>query len=165
MKSGFTHYDWYKHSLELTLIMLLAVITSGYSAQQDVFDVVPQPHRAQLAERLDRYIEYQRTKQYEKLYELYSRTTIERVFKNQTKQEFIAAFNKGDTERTSVTILQFTPTRIELTTNSENVEWYNIYGEARLLQQGELVKGQIMVAAQLEDGVWRFAGLADVLDN
>lgn len=144
--------------------VLVVICAQGQGIGQKVFDIVPEPVRARLIERLELYVEYQRTKQYERLYDLFSRTTIERIFNGQSRGEFVDAFRKGDADRTSVTIMEFTPTRIEETTK-DGAELYNIYGDAKLCQQGEPVEKHIVVAAQLQNGDWYFSTLADVLDD
>jgi len=148
--------------------MLVAFCVQGQNKEQKVFEVVPEPLRARLIERLNLYVEYQRTKQPDKLYDLYSETTMKRIFKGQTRPEFVTAFQKGEAERTSVRIMEFTPTSIIKTTSifaKEDADLYNIYGEAKQCQQGEPVEGQVVIGAQLENGVWYFSAIADVLEN
>lgn len=165
MKITSTLHHSHKGFLMCALILVLFTLSvQARGREQSVFDVVPEPLRAQLIERLKLYVEYQRTRQYEKLYDLYSRTTIERVFKNQTRDEFVLAFQKGDAERISVRIMDFSPTSVEKTTK-ENADLYNIYGKAKLCQQGEMVEGPVVIGAQLENGVWHFSAPADVVEN
>lgn len=146
--------------------VLMFVAANGVSAQSNekAFAVVPEAHRAQLVERLKLYVDYQRSKDYERLYGLLSKATIDQVFNGQTLSQFVAAFRKGDEERTSVTILDFKVTNVEKTTK-DGVDLYKIYGDAKLAQHGEQVDKQIVVGAQWQDGNWYFTTLSDVLDN
>jgi hypothetical protein len=144
--------------------MLVVFRAQGQESEQKVFEIVPEAARARLVERLKMYVEYQRAKDYEKFYDLLSASTIAGVYKGQSRAEFAAAFQRGDAEKTSVRVLEFTPENIEKDTKDE-VEVYNIYGTAKLCQQGETVRKQIVVAAQLQDEEWYFSTIADVLEN
>jgi hypothetical protein len=150
------------------LIAGMLMLTTAYAVNaqrnEKVFAVVPESQRAQLVERLKLYVDYQRSKDYEQLYGLLSKATIDRVFKGQTLPQFVAAFRKGDEERTSVTILDFKVTNVEKTTE-DGVDLYKIYGDAKLRQHGEEVDKQIVIGAQWQDANWYFTTLSDVLDN
>src|SRR5215475_3046756 len=102
-----------RYFLISALWMLL--IVNGVNAQDNekAFAVVPESYRSQLIDRLKLYVDYQRSKDYERLYGLFSKATIDHVFKGQTLPQFVAAFRKGDEERTSVTILDFKVTKID----------------------------------------------------
>ncbi len=145
-------------------ILFIANCAYGQAVDKNVFAAIPEPLRAQLTERLKQYVEYQRTQDYEKLYSLFSKTTLERIFKGQSLTEFVEAFRKGDEARTSVRILTFTVTNVEKTTK-DGAELYNVYGNAKLCEQGELSEKQIVIGAQFENGNWYFTTLADVLEN
>jgi hypothetical protein len=138
-----------------------ALHTPAQSDDQKVFAQIPAESRAQLIERLDLYVTSQRTADYDKLYDLYSPKTISQVFKGQTKTEFSAAFRKGDEERKSVRLIEFTPKRIEKTTE-DGVDFYRIYGKAKLLQQGETVKRHVLIEAYPQNGTWYFSAVATV---
>jgi hypothetical protein len=56
--------------LFLAAAAALASTTHGQDRAEGVFDVVPQQSRAGLVERLSEYVRYERTGQYERLYEL-----------------------------------------------------------------------------------------------
>jgi hypothetical protein len=56
----------------LLLAVLLCTTAHGQAKDQDVFAPVPAPLRARLVERLKLLIEYQRTQQWEKQYDLLS---------------------------------------------------------------------------------------------
>ncbi|MGH9959925.1 MAG: hypothetical protein ACREBC_22850, partial [Pyrinomonadaceae bacterium] len=126
--------------------MLVAFCVQGQDREQKVFDVVPEPLRARLVERLKLYVEYERGRDYDKLYDLLAESTIGRIYRDQSRAEFIAASQRGDAKGTSVRLLEFTPTNIIKTTSifaKENADLYNSYGDAKLCQQGELVEKQV----------------------
>jgi len=109
------------------------------------------------------YVEYQRAKQYDKFYDLLSRSSIHTVFKDQTKDEFVKAYQTGDAQRTSIRLIEFTPTDIQ-PTQADASDVYVIYGSATLCQMGELTKKpRVAVTAQLQEGKWYFSPVMDVL--
>jgi hypothetical protein len=161
--STIRHWQTYFLSCILTTF-LIANCAHGQDNEKKVFDIVAEPQRAQLIQRLKLYVEYERTREYEKLYGLLSKTTLERVFKGQSIAEFVTASRKGDAENTSVRILDFTVTNIDKTTK-EDADVYNVCGTAKLCEQGKLIEKQIVIYAQLQNGTWYFSTLADVLEN
>lgn len=63
---------------------------------------IPKSLRARLIERLNLYVEYELARQYKKLYDLLSESTIERIYRGQSRAEFVAASHKGDAKGTSI---------------------------------------------------------------
>lgn len=148
--------------INLMLIMLPTTLRAqAHSKNEEIFAAIPKESRAQLIERLNLYVSYQRTADYDKLYDLYSEKTINRIFNGQNKTEFSAAFRKGDEERKSVRMLEFKPTSIEKSAD-DGSEFYKIHGEATVLQQGEIVKKEVLVEAYPKDGNWYFSAIVTV---
>jgi hypothetical protein len=145
-------------------IMLVAVCARGQGKEEKVFDAVPEASRARLVERLKLYVEYQRAKDYEKLYDLYTESTIKNIYKGQSREEFAAACRKGDALGTSFRLVKLTPTAINKAT-SDGLEGYDIYGDAELIQSGKLVERYVLIEAQLKNGEWYFSEVGEVLDN
>jgi hypothetical protein len=143
------------------MLIILPVTLRAQSTGEEVFAAIPTESRAQLIERLKLYVTYQRTANYEKLYDLYSEKTIKEIFKGQNKTEFSAAFRKGDEERKSVRMLEFKPTSVEKTAE-DGGEFFKIYGEATVLQQGEIVKKDLVVEAHPQNGNWYFSAITTV---
>lgn len=165
MKKTARRYRWHVQLLCLAglLAMLIVRVTFAQDAGQKALDAIPEPLRPQLVEQLALYVEYQRTKQYDKLYDLFSRSTIQTVFSNQTKEEFVRAYQSGDAEGTSVRLIEFTPTASQKT-QEDSSDLYVIYGKAKMCQKGEEIrKPRVAVTAQLQEGKWYFSTVADVL--
>jgi hypothetical protein len=165
MKTTFRTFRW---GLQLVwracvIVILVAHITYSQDASQKVLEAIPEPFRPQLVERLALFVEYQRTKQYDKLYDLLSQSSIHTVFKDQTKEEFAKAYQTGDVQRTSTRLIEFLPTATQQT-QAEAPGVYVIYGAATMCQMGELTKKpRVAVTAQLQDGKWYFSPAMDVL--
>ena len=145
------------------MVLMCFVYGKGQSEAQKVFDVVPEAMRARLVERLSNYTEYQRSKQYEKLYDLFSESTIKNLFRGQSKTEFINAWQKGDNEGTSRRLIEFIPGHTEKIAG-ESTDIYVIYGRAKFCEGGKVVeKKRTAIEAHLQNGDWYFSAPADVV--
>jgi hypothetical protein len=150
-------------------IMLFALCARAQGKDEKVFDVVPEPVRARLVERLKLYVKYQHTKDYEKLYDLYIQSTITNIYKGQSREEFALACREGDARQTSFRLLEFTPTRVDKTVSMWTREGaddaYSIYGDAKLFNWGKVVDRYVVIEAQLKNGEWYFSEVGEVLDD
>lgn len=165
MKAPTMTVRWYVQILCFACAVVLAgrVAYAQGGVNPKVLEPIPEPLRPQLLERLDLYVEYQRTKQYDKLYDLMSRSTIHLVFKDQTKEEFVRAYQAGDAQRTSIRLIEFTPTAIQQM-QGDGSDVYVMYGAATMCQMGDLTKKRrVAVTTQLQDGKWYFSPVMDVL--
>lgn len=146
------------------IIVVLGLCVHGQSKEQKVFDPVPEALRARLLERLQSYVDYQRRKDYDKLFDLFSETTLNKFFHGQSKADFVKAYQNGDAEGSSSRLIEFTPTEIEKISGDDGGELFVIYGRARLCEGGEAVeKKRVAIEAQLQNGDWYFSPIADVL--
>lgn len=148
----------------LMVALLLAASAHGQDKEQKAFASIPEALRARLVERLELYVAYQQTQNYEKLYDLYSEYTRTRILKGQSREEFAAAFRKGDAEGKSIRMIKFTPTKAREATR-EGIDVYSIYGKAKLCEQGEMVEKELVIDAELKDGDWYFSVITDVLND
>lgn len=127
-----------------------------------LLEEVPEPLRPQLIERLSLYVEYERTKQYDKLYEVrFFRSTIH---KDQTKEEFVRNSQIGDARGTNSRLIEFTPTAIQKIQDADGQDLYDIYGKATMCEMGELIKKpRVAITARLQSGKWYFSTVGDIL--
>lgn len=145
-------------------VTFAALAAYAQEVSPKALEVIPEPFRQQFVEKLGLYVEYQRTKQYDKLYDLFSPSTIHTVFNDQTREEFVRAYQKGDIERTSVRLLEFKPTAIQKMQSEDTSDEYVIWGRAEMCQMGESIKKRrVAVVAQLQDGKWYFSPIMDAL--
>ena len=148
----------------LVVAIMVTIDTHAQKINSKVFEDVPASMRTGLVERLALYVEYERTGQHDKLYELLSQSTIQKIYKGQTKAEFVEAGQKGDARCTSTRLLNFTPTAIQKITDENGADLYVIYGKAKLLQAGRRFDNpRVVVDAQIQNGDWYFSTVGFVL--
>jgi hypothetical protein len=147
-----------------TLILANAEGLKAQNPESQLYSSVPQQLRARLLERLDLYVEYQRNKKYDKLYDLFYDEAIATAFKGQDKAEFVAVYKKGDDQNKSVRLLAFAANRVEKV-DEDGTEVYKIYGDAKLHEQGEAAEKHMVIRAKFQKGDWYFSAPATVLEN
>jgi hypothetical protein len=138
-------------------LLLLAVVTvHAQERTENVFAKVPLESRPRLVERLREFVTYERTRQYEKLYEL----LYERNDKNAGKEVY--SKSRAEAEGRRGIIQEFTPTFIlEITLNSGDAPTFSLTGEARVFLKRRTVKKEMTIYAKLQDGEWYFSELLE----
>jgi hypothetical protein len=136
-------------SFPLLLVLLLA--TYGQENDLSRFNPVPGNQRARLKERLKLLIEYQRTKQYDKLFEMLP--TIHTQHPELTKEKFLADIRKQGKAH----VVDFIPeyTRVNPTGDGE----FEINGCAKVHEGLSTKKWQAATYASLENGEWYFSDI------
>lgn len=148
----------------LLLILTLIPCAHGQSKERLGLNAVPEPLRARLIERLNNYVDYQRPKEYGKFYDLLTEPTIARIYRGQSRVEFIDSHQKAEAMGTASRLLEFVPTS-SLNLTDETGEYFEIFGRAKLCKAGELVRRKMGVEARLIDGEWYFSTAGEVIDN
>lgn len=148
----------------LLLILTLITCAQGQSSERDGLTAVPESLRARLIERLNNYVEYQRTKEYGKFYDLLTEPTIARIYRGQSRVEFIESHQKAEAKGIANRLLEFVPTS-SLNLTDEVGDYFEIFGRAKLCKSGELVGRKVSVEARLIDGEWYFSTAGEVIDN
>lgn len=138
----------------LLLVVLCCVPAYGQTKDEDVFAPVPADLRASLAERLKLLVEYQRTQQWEKQYELLSITATQ----GDSKEEYAKRSRRWYTEVVPEDlILDFIPKATTVHKSSADAGWWTIYGCAKLRKKGRTVELYASVDARREGGNWYFS--------
>lgn len=138
----------------LLLTSSLCLPFHGQVKRQGPFAEVPAPLRARLVQRLKNLIEYQRGKQWGKLYILLSVTSIQ----GESKEDFIKRNHHWYTEVVpDDLILDFHPRNTIAHESSANAGWWVIYGCAKLREKGRIVELKASVEAHRERGDWYFS--------
>ncbi len=153
----------------LTSTFLLMVISSVIFAQapsrtkeEKVFAAVPQHLRARLIERLNLYIEYERTKQYEKLYDLLWESVATPT--NLSRDAYVEASKRTIAKGYRSVLLKFKPTdTLVLSLNDEDQGRYDIWGTARVDDGEKIYEKNAAIEARWINGEWYFSGVADVI--
>jgi len=139
------------------VLLLLAFATvNAQQRTQNIFETVPLDSRPRLVERLSEYVTYERTRQYEKLYEL----LYERNDKNAGKEVY--SKSRVEAEGRRGVVQEFTPTSIIGTTiNEGDPPTFSLRGEAKVFLKGRTVKKEMSISARLQDGEWYFSELLE----
>lgn len=148
------------------IIMMLGTSTFGQRKAEKVLEAVPEALRARLLERLHLFVDYQRQKEYDKLFELFSDATISKYFNGQSKADFVKAYQTGDERGSSSRVIEFTPTDTEKISADGGGDFYVIYGRAKVSEGNKTIeKKRVAIEAHLQNDDWYFSPIADVLIN
>jgi hypothetical protein len=138
------------------LLLLAVAAVHAQERAQNVLETVPLESRPRLVERLSEFVTYERTRQYEKLYEL----LYERNDKNAGKEVY--SKTRVETEGRRGVVQEFTPTSITgITLNAGDPPTFSLTGYAKVLLKGRTVKKEMTISARLQDGEWYFSELLE----
>ena len=137
----------------LLLVLIFCISTHGQSKDEEVFDSIPAQLRARLTERLKILIEYQRTQQWEKQYDMLS----ELVTQGDSKEEHVKRLKHWYAEGLGDILIDFVPKSVAV--HSESVEYgeWTIFGCAKLREKGRVVQLYASVSAYREKNDWYFS--------
>lgn len=140
--------------LSLLLAAVICVPAHGQTKDKDIFAGVPATLRASLMERLKLLVEYQRTQQWEKQYELLSVSLTQ----GQSKEDYAKRNRHWYTEVVpDDLILGFTPKATTTHESSAEAGWWTIYGCAKLRRKGHVGELYASVDAHRERSDWYFS--------
>jgi uncharacterized protein YchJ len=135
--------------ISVTILLLLLLPVSGQVADgMKVFDPVPANQRVHLNERLKLLIEYQRTKQYDKLFDMLPKVHTQHP--ELTKEKFLAQIRMEGKAH----VVDFVP---EYTTENQTIDGeYAITACAKVREGWSRHKWQATILASREHGEWYF---------
>ncbi len=153
----------------LSLLLVMSASTHSQSKEQvrleKVLAPVPQHLRARLIERLNLYVEYERTQQYEKSYDL----SLESVASPITldREAYVEATKNGIAKGYRSILLKFKPTWvIDLSVEGENLVRYHISGISKEMdKKGKVYERETAIEVRWMYGDWYFSGLWDVIND
>jgi hypothetical protein len=136
----------------LVLLVCLGCVVPFAAKQKDSFSRVPAEQREALAKRVQGYVQENRTRNWDKLYDLVSDLGKAQI----SRQAFIARMNsaRGTEFANSPDLLEFLPDRTE---QAERDEW-DIYGCAKARREGRIYNGIAVAHAVFEHTGWFFTG-------
>lgn len=140
----------------LLIASLFSVPTYGQANDQDVFAPVPALLRTRLVERLKLLIEYQRTQQWEKQYDLLSVVATQ----GDSKEEHVKRLQRWYAEGLGDILIDFTPKSV--TYKSGAPFDAAIFGCAKLREKGRIVEFYASVEAYREQDEWYFSPIGVV---
>jgi hypothetical protein len=140
------------------LILLFSSLTLAQAADAEVFGAIPEAQRPRLIERLNLLIEYQKTQQWAKQYDLLSSLTKSA----EGKQDFINRTRQAYTKWGRTPLISFTPYNAgQMQVAPGRMPWV-IAGCSQVLEKGEKVSKLAMVEAYREKGDWYFSEVQNV---
>ena len=149
-----------RHYLTPCALLLSAVTcVSGFAGQGGrlkVYAPVPLRLRPRLDERLRLYVGLERTRQYEKLYDLFSESYLThlKTFHRGSKSEYVTS-RRGMVEA-GLRVVDFTPTSTQRTGDGA----YIIYGRMKSRWGGSFQEDKASVEARRQNGEWYFSELS-----
>jgi hypothetical protein len=149
-----------KKSHTLFLLIIFCIASPAYSQQRDfnVYDAgnIPKPLQARLKERLDLFIEYQRTKQWNNVSDLLGEFygSNRKRFTSGLKRELIGYISNQP-------MLNFTLNKIFFSTKilgkSLSEKWWSLSGTAEYDVDGRPVQKKTILIAYWYKGDWYFS--------
>ena len=139
---------------QFALASLLAAPSSGQIKNDKKFSIVPKQLRERLVERLNLYVEYDRTEQCDKLFDLYSESFIKQ--QKMSKDSFVRLAESIPVSSRSV-LLEYKVTSINKPSYTKEPGVFEIVGRIRISQGGRVVEGERILEARLQNGDWFFS--------
>jgi hypothetical protein len=130
----------------VVLVALLSVSTQGQVRDEKYLAPVPRPVRGRLIERLKLLLEYERTRQYDKEFDLLSN-----IYTQESREKFLKRIGGKDK-------LDFTPISIGIVLREKDYEWWWIDGCATKIDSGKRLDAYVW--AYLQHGEWYFSVVA-----
>ena len=156
-----------KIKLQVSIFMLLlssfVVSAPGQCEKTNIFEEVPISARNRLIERLSLRVEYEKTGQWEKLYDLLYLPDMGEVEYNKRKEEYIR-INTDPTEPRNRILIEFIPREITLATEIGKDTYY-VEGCATFQIKKEIIKKYDIFFAHLVNGDWFFSSFGEVEPN
>src|SRR5215510_161969 len=130
------------------IVLCLAVLASGQVTNSKKFHPVPESQRNQLVARLNLYIEYERSRQYENLWDLLSQAYIAN---QRLSRENYLQYRPDDR------LLEFKPKAVIKSPIREYVNVFEIHGIAKFRRGNKVVMEDRLLEARLQGDDWYFS--------
>lgn len=143
-------------AISFLIVSLFCITAYGQDNEQDVFASVPTPLRARLVERFKMLVEYQRTQQWEKQYDLLSVAATQ----GDSKEDHVKRLQRWYAEGLGDILIDFTPK----SANYESGAPFDaiIFGCAKLRKKKDVVELYASVEAYRENDDWYFSPIGIV---
>ncbi|MDQ3819698.1 MAG: hypothetical protein M3362_18765 [Acidobacteriota bacterium] len=146
----------------MLLVSLAACLLTAPASAQDVtdsakFSPVPGNVRNRLIERLNQFLEYDRTGQYEKKYDLLSDYHL-KILK-WSKSDYLRVMQENEQKGKAERLIDFKVTSVENRSLDDSGRYmiYNIYGNEKFLRGGKRKVEKRLIEARYENGEWYFS--------
>jgi len=131
----------------------------GQDPLDKAFDTVPVAQRAQLVRSLRTLIDYEKTRQYDKVFDLLYKGQ-QAGDQNPTRESYSATRQKTSVHHG--TIKEFVPIMVvDVTLKDGDPITYRVTGHATVESKTHTIKKEMTLFAKLENDTWRFSELTD----
>lgn len=144
--------------LVVTLVPFCGATVFAQAHDDAVFADVPEVARAQMIERLNLLVEYQKTQQWAKQYDLFS----SKRRRSESKRDFINNTRLAYSKWGRTPLLSFTPLRVALVQVDANQRVWFIAGCSQVLDKGRKVNNGAFVEAHWERNNWYFSEVENI---
>ena len=148
----------YRKAMMLVVILLCSLSTLAQTTDKEVFAPIPESERARLVQRLNLLVEYQRTKQWAKQYDLLASL----MTRAESKRDFVNRTRQAYTRWGRTPLLAFTPYKVASVQVDPNRKAWFIYGCSQVLEKGQKVSQLAFVEAYKEKNDWFFSEVESV---
>ncbi len=146
----------------LVLVVPVFSQTKEQKREQKVFAAIPENLRARLIERLKLYVEYERTNQYEKLYDLSLESVV--ATNGLSRDAYVNAIKKAIDRGYENILLKFKPTStLNITFADEEVATYQVFGMAKVRKGKDTYEITAGIDARWINEEWYFGGVGVVI--
>jgi hypothetical protein len=152
----------------LVIIIPASSQTKEQKKERKVFAAIPENLRAKFVERLNLYVEYERTKQYEKLYDLLleSVATSNGLSRDDglSRDEYVNVRKKAIAEKRQSILLKFKPiSTLKISLDEKDTDIYEIFGTGKVDDGKKIYEINAAIDARLINGEWYFSGVGSVI--
>ncbi len=136
--------------------------TKEQKKEQKAFAAIPENLRTSLVEQLNLYVEYERTKQYEKLYDLLLESVV--APKGLSRDAYVDASKRATIEKHRSVLLRFKPaSTMTISLDDKDEVVYQIFGTAKVDDGEEVYEMNAAIEARLINEKWYFSGVGSVI--
>jgi hypothetical protein len=139
------------------LFIVCALAACGRAQQREIFAPVPLELRARLLERLKLLVEYQKTQQWSKQYELLAAE----ITKVDSKEAFVTNTERAYKQGERMPLSDFAPFRVDYLEGKTYKLWF-IFAGSQVVEKDRKVSMLTVVRAYRENDDWFFSPVENV---
>ena len=140
------------------LILLYSLLAFAQSSNDGIFAPIPEAQRKRLSERLNLLIEYQKTQQWAKQYDLLSSL----VTRAERKGDFVNRTRQAYSKWGRTPLLAFTPYKVSLVQVDAHRKVWFISGCSQVSEKGQKINKLAVVEAYRERSDWFFSEVQNI---
>lgn len=157
MKYTHTSFSFVRAATVAMLMIIVCAPADTRAKQREVFAPVPVELRARLLERLKLLVEYQKTQQWSKQYELLASETT----KVESKEAFIANTERAYEKQERTALFDFIPFRVDYVEVKTDKLWF-IFACSQVAEKDRRANMLTVVRAYRENDDWFFSVVENI---